>query len=191
MNTYAYLRVSTEDQDYGVDAQRSAIERAGVRPTEFYTEKASGKNVEGRPVFQHVLEMVCEEQGTLVVAKLDRLGRSVVDVLGVFETVKECGASIKVIDMGIDTSTPAGQLMLTILAGFAQFEREMISQRTKEGLAAAKARGVQLGRPSDGYKHAIVEDLLTDRRMNLSVKQIAKEAGVSVRTVQRIKSRIA
>lgn len=154
---YGYLRVSTEDQNLGVDAQKTAIERQVVID-EWFEEHASGKDMTGRPVFTDLLDRACQEQACLVVSKLDRLGRSVVDVLGVFKRVKDCGASIKVLDMGIDTNTPAGKLMLTILAGFAEFEREMISQRTKDALAAAKAKGTVLGRPK-GSGNLALEDL--------------------------------
>lgn len=185
MVTYAYLRVSTEDQDHGVVAQRTAIDRQ-VNVDEWFEEKASGKNMTDRPVFQALLERVCEEGATLVVAKLDRLGRSVVDVLNVFETVKNCDASIKVIDMGIDTSTPAGKLMLTVLAGFAEFERAMISQRTKEGLAAARASGVELGRPAT-YDSDRIRTLL--KMPGMSTADVADVVGCSIRTVQRIAGR--
>jgi DNA invertase Pin-like site-specific DNA recombinase len=188
MKVYAYLRVSTEEQDHGVEAQRASI-LSQVTPDDWFEERASGKDLDGRPILRDLLDLVCDEEAMLVVAKLDRVGRSVVDVLQIFERVHQCGASIKVIDMGIDTSTPAGKMMLTMLAAFAEFERAMISQRTKEGLAAARASGVQLGRPV-GYGHAVAEDLLSDPRINLSVQQIAEEAGISVRTVQRIKAAI-
>lgn len=147
MSTHAYLRVSTDLQEHGKDAQRATILSKGIPIDVWHEEDASGKDIEGRPVFQDTLDAVCREQGVLVVAKLDRMGRSVVDVLNVFERLHQCGASIKVLDMGIDTTTPMGKLMLTIFAGFAEFERSIISQRTKDGLAAAREKGVQLGRP--------------------------------------------
>lgn len=182
MTTYAYLRVSTDDQDHGIDAQRSTIDKA-VDVDEWYEERASGKNLTGRPVFNDLLDKVCENQGTLVVAKLDRLGRSVVDVLNVFDRLKQCGASIKVLDMGIDTSTAAGEMMLTVLAAFAQFERRMISQRTKDGLAAARDKGVRLGRPAEVDRVEVLKSL----NQGHQVDAIAKRLGCSVRTVQRIK----
>lgn len=184
---YGYLRVSTYDQDHGVDAQKSAIERT-VDVDAWFEERASGKDLDGRPVFTELLDKVCNEGATLVVSKLDRLGRSVIDILGVFEQVQLCGAKIRILDMGIDTTTPAGEMILTVMAAFAQFERRMIGERTKAGLAAARAKGVKLGRPANDYTHALITDLLLDNnRLMLSVKDIAKEAGVSVRTVQRIK----
>lgn len=186
MTRYAYLRVSTEEQDHGVDAQRFAIERDGD-VDEWFEERASGKDILGRPVFQDVLDRVCDEKATLVVSKLDRLGRSVIDVLSVFERVKEAGASIKVLDMGIDTTTPAGQLMLTILAGFAEFERQMIGLRTREGLAAARANGVVLGRPAQ-FDHLMIESHLAN---GMAPRDVADALGCSLRTVQRINASMA
>lgn len=181
MTTYAYLRVSTDDQDNGVDAQRTTISKS-EHVDEWVEERASGKDLSGRPLLQDLLDRVCDEQATLVVSKLDRLGRSVIDVLQIFEKVKECGASIKVLDMGIDTSTPAGQMMLTVLAAFAQFERQMISQRTKDGLAAARDKGVQLGRPRTFDEAKIRE--WSDH--GATPAMIARQLGCSIRTVQRV-----
>lgn len=181
MITYAYLRVSTEEQDHGNDAQRATISRTN-HVDEWFEERASGKDITGRPVLQAVLDRACEDQALLVVAKLDRLGRSTIDILSTFERLHQCGASIKVIDMGIDTTTPAGKMMLTMLAAFAEFERAMISQRTKEGLAAAAAKGVQLGRPP---KYS-VSDVKMLYEAGSTAKQIAKRLGCSLRTVQRI-----
>ena len=183
MRTIGYLRVSTEDQDHGVDAQRAAIERH-VQPDEWREERASGKNLTDRPVLQSVLDEVCATQGLLVVAKLDRIGRSVVDVLQIFARLHECGASVRVIDMGIDTTTPSGKMMLTVLAAFAEFEREMISQRTREGLEAARASGVRLGRPPT-VDHERIAQMLTEDRYTDA--EIARRVGCSVRTVQRVK----
>lgn len=184
MINYGYLRVSTDLQDHGVDAQKAAISRE-VHVDEWFEEHASGKNMTGRPVFTDLLNRVCEEQACLVVSKLDRLGRSVVDVLNVFEQVKECGAKIKVLDMGIDTGTPTGELMLTILAGFAQFERRMISQRTKDALAAAREKGVQLGPPPKLSQHDM-DSIRTAKIMGKSPVELAAQYGVSTRTIYRI-----
>lgn len=183
MKTYGYVRVSTDKQEHGPDAQRAAILRHVPEVDEWFEEHESGKDAYNRPVLQEVLERVCDDQALLAVAKLDRLGRSVVDVLQIFERVHACGASINVVDFGIDTTTPAGKMMLTILAAFAEFEREMISQRTKEGLAAARDKGVQLGRPTVVNRLGILDDLYA----GLEPASIAKRWGCSVRTVQRVK----
>lgn len=185
MNTYAYLRVSTDIQEHGQDAQRAAISKA-VDVDEWFYEEASGKDTKGRPVFTALLDRVCQEQACLVVSKLDRLGRSVTDVLQMFERVHSCGASIKVLDMGIDTTTPVGKLMLTILAGFAEFEREMIRQRTREGLAAAKEKGVTLGRPKTWNDQVIMAHV----SMGWTDEEVAEHVGCSARTVARTKKKL-
>lgn len=184
MKNYGYLRVSTEEQQHGPDAQRATISRQ-VHIDDWFEEHASGKNMTDRPVFRALLKKVCEEEACLVVSKLDRLGRSVVDVLNVFEEVKECGAQIKVLDMGIDTSTPTGKLMLTILAGFAEFERQMISQRTKDALAAAKAKGVRLGAPSK-LSDADRVKIIYEVSKGTPISQLAETWGISTRTVYRV-----
>lgn len=181
---YGYLRVSTDDQQYGPDAQKAAISRE-VQIDEWFVEHASGKNLTGRPKFTALLDRACQEQACIVVSKLDRLGRSVVDVLNVFEQVKNCGAKIKVLDLGIDTSTPTGEMMLTILAAFAQFERRMISQRTKDALAAAQAKGVKLGAPKK-LSEKDMEDIRVKRMFSVPPADIATEYGISTRTVYRI-----
>lgn len=184
MKNYGYLRVSTEEQQHGPAAQRTTIERQ-VHIDEWFEEHASGKNLTDRPVFRDLLDRACQEQACLVVSKLDRLGRSVIDVLNVFEQVQRCGAQIKVLDMGIDTSTPTGKLMLTILAGFAEFERQMISQRTKDALAAAKSKGVQLGAPPK-LSQQDMDSIRTAKIMGKSPVELAAQYGVSTRTIYRI-----
>jgi putative DNA-invertase from lambdoid prophage Rac len=184
MKTYAYLRVSTSDQDHGVDAQRAAILKGVGEVDEWFEERASGKDTKGRPVFTELIDRICAERATLVVSKLDRLGRSTLDVLGVFERVADCGANIRVLDMGLDTSTPMGKFMLTVLLGFAELEREMIRQRTKDGLAAARDKGVKLGRPQS-INRAEVFGLLD---AGYTYSQVAQHLDCSVRTVARIAS---
>lgn len=186
MTTYAYLRVSTEDQDHGVDAQRAAIDRV-LKIDEWFEERASGKSMDGRPVLTALVDRVCDEKATLVVSKLDRLSRSVLDVLTIHERLKVCGASIKMLDMGIDTSTPVGEMMLTTIAGFAQYERRMIGERTKAGLAAARDKGVQLGRPRLIDRRPVLDMLDSGE----AVERIAVLTGCSVRTVQRIQAEAA
>lgn len=180
MVNYGYIRVSTDVQEHGPAAQKAAISKQ-VHIDEWFEEHASGKNITDRPVLTALLEKVCQEQACLVVSKLDRLGRSVVDVLNTLEQIKECGAQIKLLDVGIDTSTPVGEMMLTMLAAFAQFERRMISQRTKDALAAARDKGVQLGRPTK----APYQEMANRMWAGDNVAQIAADYGVSERTVYR------
>lgn len=146
MTTYAYLRTSTADQQYGIDAQRSAI-LARFPDVVENVEHASGKNVSARPVFRTLLDTV-QPGDTLVVAKLDRFARSVVDAVTVATDLRTRGVNLVILDMQLDMSTPVGELVFNVLASVAQFERSMISQRTRDGLAAAKAGGAKLGRKS-------------------------------------------
>ena len=178
---YGYLRVSTDMQEHGPAAQKAAILKQ-VHIDEWFEEHASGKNVTDRPVLTDLLDKVCQEKACLVVSKLDRLGRSVIDVLNILERIKECGAQVKLLDLGMDTTTPAGEMMLTVMAAFAQFERRMISQRTKDALAAARDKGVVLGRPQTVDREK-VRRLLA---IGMPAEGVAEYAECSVRTVQRI-----
>lgn len=137
-----YARVSTTDQR--LDAQRQALEAAGVDV--LYQEHASGGQWE-RPELQRLLTEL-EEGDVVVVVKLDRAARSLSDLLRLLATLKTSGAGFKSLSESIDTTTAAGRLMMQMLGGFAEFEREMIRERTRRGLEAAKQRGVTLGRPA-------------------------------------------
>jgi DNA invertase Pin-like site-specific DNA recombinase len=182
MNRYAYTRVSTDEQDNGLDAQRTAIEADG-EVDEWFVEKASGKNTKDRPVFREAVRRTCEDEALLVVSKLDRMGRSTIDVLNTFVEIQQCGGSIKVLDLGIDTTTPIGEFVMTVMAAFAQLERQMISQRTKDGLKAARASGVALGRPLKVSRGAVLNLF---KHQGHSVESVARELGCSKRTVHRI-----
>ena len=146
VSIYGYIRTSTVDQEHGIEAQRSAI--MAVHPdAEIFEEHASGKAGSGRPQLEAALARVCQEHAILVVTKLDRLGRSVREVLATVDRIERCGGTLEILALGVDTSTPNGRFMLTIFAAFAELERELISQRTREGLAEARVAGKQLGGP--------------------------------------------
>ena len=153
-----YVRVSkTEQADSGagLEAQRSAIEleteRRGWQLVHVFEDAgASGKSMNGREGLTLALEAV--EAGLaqgLVVAKLDRLSRSLLDFAALMERARKRGWNLIALDLGVDTSTPSGELMANVLATFAQFERRLIGQRTKDALAVKRAQGVQLGRPRE------------------------------------------
>ena len=135
-----YLRVSTEDQGnsrLGLEAQRAAIWAA--RPdAEIVDEVASGGSVDGREKLPHVLHEL-RRGDTLVVAKLDRLTRSLADFALITEDLGRRGVKLVVVDMGIDTTTPNGEMMAGMLAVFARFERRMIQERTRAAWAAKRA----------------------------------------------------
>jgi DNA invertase Pin-like site-specific DNA recombinase len=150
-----YLRVSTADQaesGAGLDAQRAAIvehsAKRGWQIVGWAEDHASGKSLNGRPELAAAIERI--ERGdaeALVVAKLDRLARSVHDFSGIVVRSAKRGWSLVVVDLQLDMTEPAGKLMASILASFAEFERDLIGKRTREALAVRRAQGVRLGRP--------------------------------------------
>ena len=156
MQVIGYVRVSTDEQGKsgaGLEAQRKAIlaecKRRGWDLIEMIEDAGFSAKDMKRPGVQQALEALKSgEAGALVVAKLDRLSRSMVDFAGVMAQAQKQGWALVALDCAVDTTTPAGEAMAHVLATFAQFERRLISQRTREALAVKKAQGVRLGRPS-------------------------------------------
>jgi len=154
MRALAYCRVSTEEQGEskaGLEAQealiRSEVERRGWDLIDIRTDVASGKSLRKRDELGRTLrDLANGEADVLVVAKLDRLSRSVMDFAGIMETAKEEGWSIRVLDLDVDMTTSMGELVANIMISLAQWERRVIGERTKVALAAVKARGGKLGR---------------------------------------------
>jgi DNA invertase Pin-like site-specific DNA recombinase len=181
----AYLRVSTTEQSdsgAGLAAQRATIDaevaRRGWEPPQTFTDTASGKSLAGREGLDQALALLDSGQaGVLVVAKLDRLSRSLLDFAALMERSRRKGWALVALDLGVDTTTPAGEMVASMMATFAQYERRIIGVRTKEALAAKKAAGVRLGRPRQvpeevvinilearaaGETYAAIADTLTD-----------------------------
>jgi hypothetical protein len=177
-----YCRVSTQDQE--VDLQRSALIRAGVKPENILVEKVSGA-ARRLPVRERAIKMSCRPGWTLVVWKLDRLGRSAKDVLNIAHEFEQEGAFIRTLD-GVDTSNRLiGPLILGMLALVAQFERSMIAARTKAGMAERKAQGVVFG-PKVKFTAALKRAILKDLKGNkLTLDQIAKKHSVSVSGINK------
>jgi DNA invertase Pin-like site-specific DNA recombinase len=185
-----YVRVSTSEQadsGAGLEAQRAAISGAAQRRGwqlvhVFEDAGASGKSMNGRPGLTGALDVV--ERGdadALAVAKLDRLSRSLLDFAALMERARKRGWNLIALDLGVDTSTPSGEMMASVLATFAQFERRLIGQRTKDALAVKRAQGVRLGRPRE-IPEATVARISDLYRAGLSVAAIARrlnEDGVS------------
>jgi len=150
-----YIRVSTDEQadsGAGLEAQRQAIvaecERRGWELAEIVEDAGYSAKDLKRPGIIGALERLARgEAGTLVVAKLDRLSRSVLDFAGLMAQSQKEGWALVALDLGVDTTTPQGELMAGVMAQFAQFERRLIGQRTKAALAVKKQQGVVLGRP--------------------------------------------
>lgn len=133
-----YARVSTDDQK--LDLQTDALAAAGVAPKRIYSDYASGGPGVVRPGFNAAMR-ACRSGDTLVVWKLDRLGRSLLEVLEACRHLERKGAGIRILTENIDTSTVMGRFMLHLLASLAEMERGLIIERTKAGLASARARG--------------------------------------------------
>ena len=138
---WGYVRVSTDDQGVGLAAQRTAILGAGVDARHMRVDEGiSGTRFDRPALVQLMGEM--QKGDTLVVAKLDRLGRSIYGVLGLFKDLEKLGVEVKVLHEQIDTTTPSGKLLRGVLLLIAEFERDMISSRTKYALAEIKRTGI-------------------------------------------------
>jgi DNA invertase Pin-like site-specific DNA recombinase len=151
-----YLRVSTQEQadsGLGLESQRAAIEaectrRGWTLETVYQDAGASGKSLKGRPGLAEGLEQLRTGLATgIIVAKLDRLSRSLLDFARLMATAQKEGWNLVALDLGIDLSTPAGEFMAGVMASAAQWERRIISQRTKDALAVKKSQGARLGTP--------------------------------------------
>jgi len=143
INEYAYIRVSSKDQQEG--RQVIAMESRGIPPERLFLEKLSGKDTK-RPVLQSLMNTV-QKGDIVVVESISRFARNVRDLLGLVEKLTKKDVEFISLKEHIDTTTATGRFMLTVFAAVAELEREHILQRQAEGIAAAKARGVHLGRP--------------------------------------------
>lgn len=168
-----YARVSTEDQD--LTLQREALIKAGVDPLDIYEDKATGKHM-NRPGWQALLKDA-REGDTVIIWKLDRMGRDLVELVRTADNLRNRGIELRSLDSWIDTSTPIGRAMFQLMGVFAELERSMISERTKAGLAVARARGRIGGRRKKLSDDEVIECY---RRVKAGefVKDIAAEKGV-------------
>lgn len=139
-----YARVSTVEQN--LDMQITALKRAGVADRRLHVEKVSASS-KRRPMLDWAIETLRPGQ-TLVVWKLDRIARSMQDMLNRMEKIKSAGAGFKSLTEQLDTNTPGGVFLFHMLSAAAQLERDLVVQRTRAGVAAAKERGVVFGQPS-------------------------------------------
>src|SRR6266513_1339914 len=180
MTTYGYARVSTNGQDLG--SQEAELMAAGC--AKVFKEKVSGARTDRAELAKAIRRL--EAGDVLVVTRLDRLARSTRDLLNILDAVGKAGAGFKSLkDAWADTTTPHGRLMLTVLGGLAEFERELIRARTDDGRTRAKARGVKFGRPLKLTAHQRKEAI---QRLAEGAVQadLARSYGVSQATISRL-----
>jgi DNA invertase Pin-like site-specific DNA recombinase len=182
MKVIGYTRVSTDGQaesGAGLAAQEAAIlaecERRGWDLLRIATDTRSGKSLAGRAQLAKALaDLDAGNADALVAAKLDRVARSVLDFAGLMAQAARRGWSLVVLDVAVDTSTPSGELMATVVSAFAQYERRLIGQRTRDALAEKRAAGVVLGRPRT-LPQAIRDRIVAERAAGRSLRAIAAD----------------
>jgi DNA invertase Pin-like site-specific DNA recombinase len=176
-----YARVSTDGQS--VEAQHSALKAAGA--DRVFSETVSGAKTDRKQLAKAIAAL--SEGDLLLVTRLDRLARSTRDLLNVLATVSERKAGFRSLaDQWADTTTPHGRLMLTVLGGLAEFERELIKARTSEGRTRAQGRGVRFGRRPKLSRFQI-EEALARRVSGECLVDIARSYGVSHSTISRLR----
>lgn len=177
-----YSRTSTVDQIAGFEAQQAELDKAGCEKQ--FAEQVSAV-AKSRPELDRAVEFM-REGDVLVVTKLDRLCRSVADFIAISDRLAKKGVGLKVLAMNLDTTTPTGALMLNVLSSVAQFERELLLERQREGIKKAKAEGRYKGRkPTACLRTAEVLDL---RAKGFKPLAISTRLGISVASVYRLLS---
>ncbi|MBV8592110.1 MAG: recombinase family protein [Acetobacteraceae bacterium] len=173
-----YARTSTLAQIAGLDAQRRDLEAAGC--DRIFREQIS--SVGARAQLDQALDYL-RDGDALVVTKLDRLARSTAHLLAIADKVKQKGAALVVLNLGMDTATPTGKLLFTVIGAIAAFEREMMLERQAEGIAAAKAAGKYKGRKPTARKQAAAARELAAQGVEKT--EIARRLGISRASVYR------
>lgn len=181
-----YARTSTVEQVAGFEAQVRDLAETGCE--KIFSEKVSSVDVAHRVELERAIEFA-REGDTLVVTKLDRLARSVAHLLQVVGSLEAKGVALRVLAMAIDTGTPNGRLMLNVLGSVAQFEREIMLERQREGIAQAKAAGKYRGRAPTARKRASEVQQL--HRDGAGASEIARKTGISRASVYRLLSEMA
>jgi DNA invertase Pin-like site-specific DNA recombinase len=180
MVSVGYARVSAADQDF--EAQVERLKAAGC--VRVYAEKASGKSTNGRHELAKALKAL-RPGDVLITVKLDRLARSIRDLLRLLDAVKAAGAQFRALDdHWLDTTTPSGELILTVMGGLAEFERKLIRQRCEEGIKRAKAKGTRFGRRAvldAGQRKRIAERYSAGETM----AELARDYGCGEATIWR------
>lgn len=176
-----YARTSTLDQTAGLEAQLRLLKAAGCERV--FEEQVSSVDVKARHKLDEALSFV-REGDTLVVTKLDRLVRSMAHLVEIRQRLEARGTHLKIIDLNLDTTTPTGKLMLNLLGSVAEFEREIMLERQREGIAKAKAEGKYKGRAPTARARA--DDVLSLKAAGVGPAEIARQLGLSRASVYRI-----
>lgn len=177
-----YARVSTKDQNLSL--QKDALQKEGCE--RFFEEKASGAKSD-RPELLRMIDQLRKDD-IVIVWKLDRLGRSLRDLVNLVTEIQDKGAGLKSLNDSIDTTTPQGKLTFHLFAALAEFERDIIRERTKAGLEAARARGRKGGRPKGLSKEARDKAIIAKSlygKQEMSVTQICRYLGVARSTLYK------
>lgn len=181
-----YVRVSKTDGSQTTDLQRDALIAAGVDPESIYEDHASGKK-EDRPGLTACLKAL-RAGDSLVVYRLDRLGRDLRHLVNIVDELSKRGTGLKVLSghgADIDTTTPSGKLVFGVFAALAEYERELIIERTRSGLASARARGRKGGRPFKMTPAKVRLAMASMGQSDTKVSELCKELGVTRQTLYR------
>lgn len=185
-----YARVSTDQQtvENQLRELQAVADRAGWEIVATYSDNgiSGAKARDKRPQFTAMLKAAARREFDVVMAwHIDRLGRSLLDLLNTLEELHKLGRDVYLHQQGIDTTTPMGKLMFSVSGAFAEFERSMLAARTRAGLARARAAGKTLGRPKvSPAKERKIRKLLDE---GLSIRKVAHRARCGISTVQRVK----
>lgn len=178
-----YARTSTVEQKAGLEGQERELTAAGCE--RLYIEQVSSVDVVARVKLAEVLDFI-RDGDVLVVTKLDRLARSVQHLLEILGVLAQKGSSLRILGLGIDTATPTGKLMLTILGSIAEFERGIMLERQREGIAKAQVAGKYKGRQPTARKKT--DDVIALHKDGVRCSDIAKQLGIGRASVYRILS---
>ena len=176
-----YHRVSSASQS--LDLGREALIKAGVPKNRIYEEKASAKSKDNRPQLQAMIKAL-REGDECVVHKLDRLARNAKDLLTIVESITNAGASLNILDLGINTGTPVGKMIITVLGAVSELERSYINDRTRLGVKRYIEKGGKMGPKTNPKRDKHIKALGAGGQHSWS--EIAEEVGVSRQTVYRV-----